>query len=172
MMMARLPMFLAVAALALMTAGYIFQVRNQAELSAMATPETVSALKVLRAAEPDAGIITNSFTLALWISALNKVQSPHTWTTEPPKRFVQTDINVRCVLGWIPREKGCIPLESAQALQAGYVLIEGRFPFYNSRAPAVYGSPNPEDPWGELASLPWLKPVYQRGTTKVYQIAY
>jgi len=161
------PIVLTLAAFAVMTWGYVWQVQNQADLSAMATTETVEALEMLKATDPDVGIITNSFTLALWIAALNKVPSPHTWTTAPPRRFVQTDINVRCVLGWIV---DCDPRQSAQALNAGYVLIEGRFPFYNERAPAVYGSPNPETPWDNLPNLPWLEQVYHQGTTSVYRI--
>lgn len=177
-----IPLTLALIAFALMTWGYIWQVRNQADLSAMATPATVEALAMLRETDPAAGIITNSFTLALWISALNKVPSPHTWTTEPPSRFTETDQKVRCVLGWrkIPERiiiyehgtvtKGCNPIEAAEELGAGYVLIEGRFPFYNERAPAVWGSLNPKEPWADLPNLPWLEEVFQEGTTTVYRI--
>lgn len=163
-----IPVALTLVAFAVMLVGYISQVQRQADLSAMITPDTERALAQLRTTDPEAGIITNSFTLALWISALNKVESPHTWNAEPPPRFTQTYVDVRCVLGWIPE---CSPLESARTLKAGYVLIEKRFPYYNQRAPGVYGALSVSEPWSSLPTASWLEPIYQQGTTTVWKIA-
>ena len=154
-------------ALAVMLTGYIDQFHRQSDYSRMATPETVEALSLIRARDPEGAIINNSFTLALWISALNQVESPHTWTWTPPRRFVDTDKAVRCVLGWVP---GCNPSNAAQELNARHILLEERFPFYNSRAPGVWGAPDAADPWGNLPSVPWLTEVYRQGTTVVYAI--
>ena len=128
-----------------MGAGYISQVYRQADLSAMITPETAAALEELREEEDQGAIISNSFTLALWIAALNKVESPHTWTTTPPPTYTETDMRVRCVLGWRP---GCDTAAAIRELGARWILLEERFPYYNERAPGVYGSLNVEEPWG------------------------
>jgi len=154
-------------AFAVMGAGYISQVYRQADLSAMITPETATVLEELREEEDQGAIITNSFTLALWVAALNRVPAPHTWTATPPPTFAETDRQVRCVLGWRP---GCDTAGAIRELGARYVLIEERFPFYNQRAPGVYGSLNVEEPWEGLPALPWLTEVYHQGTTMVYRV--
>ena len=158
---------LTLAAFAVMGAGYISQVYRQADLSAMITPETAAALEELREEEDQGAIISNSFTLALWIAALNKVESPHTWTTTPPPTYTETDMRVRCVLGWRP---GCDTAAAIRELGARWILLEERFPYYNERAPGVYGSLNVEEPWAGLPALPWLTEIYHQGTTMVYRI--
>ncbi len=158
---------LIVLAFAVMGAGYISQVYRQAALSAMVTPETAAVLEELREEEDQGAIITNSFTLALWIAALNRVPAPHTWTATPPPTFTETDRQVRCVLGWRP---GCDTAAAIRELGARYVLIEERFPYYNERAPGVYGSLNVKEPWAGLPALPWLTETYHQGTTVLYQI--
>jgi hypothetical protein len=158
---------LTLAAFAIMGTGYVDQVHRQADLSAMVTSETAAVLELLREDEDQGAIISNSFTLALWIAALNKVESPHTWTTTPPPTFTETDMRVRCVLGWRP---GCDTAAAIQDLGARWILLEERFPYYNERAPGVYGSLNVEEPWEALPALPWLTEVYHQGTTMVYRI--
>jgi len=95
------------------------------------------------------------------------VESPHTWTATPPPTFVATDLRVRCVLGWRP---GCDTAAAIKELGARYVLIEERFPYYNQRAPGVYGSLDVKEPWAGLPALPWLSETYHEGTTVLYQI--
>ena len=113
-------------------------------------------MELLREDENQGAIITNSFTMALWVAALNQVKSPHTWTTTPPPIFTETDLRVRCVLGWRP---GCDAAAAIRDLGARWVLLEERFPYYNERAPGGYGSLNVEEPWEELPALPWLTAV-------------
>ena len=149
----------------LMLAGYVSQFQRQAEYSDMATPATIEALAVARQEAPHAGIVNNSFTLALWISALNKVVSPHTWTWEPPPRFTATDRDVRCILGWVP---GCEPKAAQGRLNVGYVLIDSRFPDYNERAPSIYKAP--PNLWEVTARTPWLTEVFHRDTTTLWRI--
>ena len=163
-----LSMALTVAAIAIMGTGYWWQFNNQAKYSDMVTHETEQALEIADASGDGKAIINNSFTLALWISAINKVESPHTWSWEPPSHWTQTDKDVRCVLGWRPE---CNVPESVQALNAGWILIENRFPYYNLRAPGVYGSINVPEPWASLPTTPWLDLVYSNGTTDLYRIS-
>ena len=163
-----LSMALTVAAIAIMGTGYWWQFNNQTKYSDMVTHETEQALEIARASGDGKSIINNSFTLALWISAINKVESPHTWTWEPPSHWTQTDRDVRCVLGWRPE---CNVSESIQALNAGWILIENRFPYYNLRAPGVYGAVNVPEPWASLPTTPWLDLVYSKGTTDLYRIS-
>ena len=74
---------------------------------------------------------------------------------------------MRCVLGWRP---GCDTAAAIRELGARWILLEERFPYYNERAPGVYGSLNVEEPWAGLPALPWLTEVYHQGTTMVYRI--
>jgi hypothetical protein len=161
-------MALTVSAIAIMGTGYWWQFNNQTKYSDMVTHETEQALEIARASGDGKAIINNSFTLALWISAINKVESPHTWTWEPPSHWTQTDKDVRCVLGWRPE---CDIQESVHALNAGWILIENRFPYYNLRAPGVYGALNVPEPWASLPTTPWLDLVYSKGTTDLYRIS-
>ena len=163
-----LSMALTVAAIAIMGTGYWWQFNNQSKYSDMVTHETAEALEIANASGDGKAIINNSFTLALWVSAINKVESPHTWTWEPPSHWTQTDKDVRCVLGWRPE---CDVSESVQALNAGWILIENRFPYYNLRAPGVYGAVNVPEPWASLPTTPWLDLVYSKGTTDLYRIS-
>lgn len=150
----------------LLVVGYWWTFNNQAGYSDMVSRETQSALSITSAIN-DKAIINNSFTLALWIAGLNEVEAPHTWTWQPPPTWQETDKHVRCVLGWVP---ACDPFASIEKLNAGWVLIEKRFPYYNDRAPGVYGSLNVEEPWIDLPSIPWLELTYAEGTTELYAI--
>jgi hypothetical protein len=153
--------------LAVMGFGYIWQFNNQAKYSDMATPTTTRALDQIKDHNDGRAIISNSFTLSLWIAALNRVESPHTWTWEPPTRFVNTDHHVRCLLGWV---NGCDPSQARKQLNAGWVLIDTRFPFYNSRAPGIYLAPNGPQMWEKTGQTPWLTETYRRGNTLVWRI--
>ncbi len=160
---------LTLSAIAVMGAGYWFQFNNQAKYSDMVTHETAEALEIAHASGDGKAIINNSFTLALWVSAINKVESPHTWTWKPPSYWTQTDKDVRCVLGWRPE---CDVSDSVHSLNAGWILIENRFPYYNLRAPGVYGALNVLEPWNSLRTTPWIELVYSKGTTDLYRIPH
>ena len=160
-----LPAALTAGALLIMTAGYISQFHRQAGYSDMATPATTEALLILKEQGLSAGVVNNSFTLALWISALNKVPSPHTWTWAPPRHFTETDRAVRCILGWVP---GCDVLAAKNQLHVEYVLIDTRFPAYNKRAPSIYMAP--PDQWAVTAQAPWLTKIFERDSTLVWRI--
>ncbi len=137
---------------------------NQARYSDMITVQTANALSKL----PDghAGIISNSFTMSLWVAALEKVPSPHVWTWEPPRAYTETDEDVRCILGWV---YGCEVRLATRRLAVTHVLVEERFPKYNDRAPGNYGAP--EDQWTVTAAAPWLSLVFSQGTTRMYEIS-
>ena len=147
--------------------GYIWQFNNQARYSAMATPATVAALDQIRGYGDGAAIISNSYTLSHWVSALNKVPSPHTWTWHPPQRFVESDQAVRCLMGWVD---GCDPYAAKEALDAGWILIDRRFPNYNARAPGIFLAPNGPALWDVTGRTPWLTEFYREGTTQVWRI--
>ncbi len=156
---------LSVAVAAVLAVGYVSQFNRQAEYSRMVSRDTETAIALI----PDDGraVVSNSFTLALWIAALHKTPAPHTWTWEPPPTWTETDREVRCVLGW---RSGCDVAASVQRLNAGYVLIESRFPYYNARAPGVWLAPNVAEPWADLPEVPWLSLMYERGTTHLWRI--
>lgn len=149
----------------LMAELYAYSFNGQAGYSDMVRPATADALELLLAEAPGEGIITNTFSMALAVSALNGVHSPHTSTREPPADYAETDQLVRCVLGWVP---GCDPGQASQVLGIGYVLVDERFPFPGPRSLAVYGAP--EDPWRVTGEAPWLELVYAADTTKLWEV--
>jgi len=164
------PVIMALIAAALFFTGYIMQVHGQSRLSSMISPDTAVILEELRRDHPGEGIIANSFTLSLWISALTEAPTFTTWNAEPPAFFTEDDQDVRCLLGWVP---GCDPVEAQKNLGARWILIEGKFPWYNGEltgVPGVYGSLNYEDPWANLHNVPWLELTYEQGTTTVWRI--
>lgn len=145
--------------------GYYHTFHRQAYYSDMVTIETAKALDIARVNNSEGAIITNSFTLSLWVSALNKVQTPHVWTWEPPRAYTKTDEQVRCILGWVD---GCDVGLSVQDLSARYVLVDERWPYYNDRAPGNYMAP--PDQWKVTEQAPWLELVYSEGTTRLWRI--
>lgn len=149
----------------IMLSGYVWQHYNQQKYSEMATPATLAALEQIKAVDPNSGIITNSFTLSLYVAALTKVRSPFLFTAEPPRAYTQDDNDIRCLLGWVD---GCKPLESKRRLAVGYVLIDMRFPNLNKRSPGNYLAP--PNQWEATNAAPWLQLVFEQGTTRVWKI--
>ena len=144
---------------------YVYSFNSQAGYSDMVRPATADALARLRAEAPGVGIVTNTFSMALAVSALNGVPSPHTSTREPPASYVETDKLVRCVLGWVAT---CDPHQASRALEVGYVLVDERFPDVRPGAPGAYLAP--EDLWGVTGAAPWLQLVYAEDTTKLWEV--
>lgn len=148
--------------------GYQSQFYTQAFYADMATPETTKALDWLRQSDPRAGVATNSFTLSLWVSALNQVHSPFAFTAPPPRAYVEDYGNLRCLYGWV---KGCNPMAAQAQLGVNYLLVDQRFPDWGEGH--ITHPPNylaPPDQWERTAETPWLRLVYQEGTTYLWQI--
>ena len=150
-----------------MVYGYIWQFQRQQVYSEMVSVETVEALAYIRGHGQESAVINNSFTLGLWIAALNRVAAPNTWNAEPPPAYTRSDGDVRCLLGWV---SGCQVAEAQARLEAGWVLIDTRFPYYNKRAPGVYGALDVAEPWSGLPGLPWLESAYSGGTVRLWRI--
>ncbi len=157
---------LTIVGLGLMFSGYIFAWDRQTEYSAMITNPSAAALEIVKTApEGHQNVVSNSFTMSLWVSALMKVESPHVWTWKPPRNFTETDQEVRCVLGWV---EGCDYEKSKTVLNVSHVLIDERFPHYNNRAPGNYLAP--PNQWEVTANTPWLDLIYSEGETRLYRI--
>ncbi|MEM3170297.1 MAG: hypothetical protein QW838_05935 [Candidatus Nitrosotenuis sp.] len=158
----RLAVGATLALVAVLAAGNVSQWQRQAAYSDMVTPATARALATL---DDGQGIVTNAFSMGLWVAALRRVPSPHVWTTQPPAAYQAQDAQVRCVLGWVA---DCDVGQAVQALQVGHVLVDERFPRYNQRAPGNYMAP--PDQWRVTARAPWLRLTYSEGTTRLYRI--
>ncbi len=104
--------------------------------------------------------------MAVRVAALERRPVAYTFTWPPPKAYEDMDQRVRCALNWIP---GCDPLEAAVGLQASHVLIDLRFPYYNAKAPDIYGAP--DGLWGTTAAAEWLTLEYEDATVRLYSIA-
>lgn len=146
------------------TYGYIWQFHGQARYSDMATPDVLAALERIPQRHP--GVIANGYTLAHWVAALNKTPTSFTFTWTPPPNYQDMNEGVSCILGWRDR---CDVAHWSAALPAQYVLLDTRFPYYNERAPAIYGAPV-DDPWAPARAAPWLHLLFSQGTVLLYQV--
>lgn len=152
-------------ALAIMGFGYASQFQRQSGYSDMATVPTAEALAFLRRTDPDKAIVSNSFTLSLWIAGLNKVKSPFAFTAPPPRAYIEDDEDIRCLLNWVPE---CDPTQAKDRLAVGYILVDYRFPNLNLRSPGNYKAP--PNQWGLTEAAPWLVLVYAKDTTRLWRI--
>ena len=137
---------------------------NQAKISETLSPDSVQALKVINETN-HSNIISNSFTMSLWIAGLEKVKSPHVWTTKPPPTFIENDEHTRCILNWV---KDCNYSDSIQSLGVSHVLIETRFPYYNEMAVGNYLAP--DNQWEITDNAPWLNLIYKKGSVRLYKV--
>lgn len=144
---------------------FIFQA--QTGFKDMVFPETAHALQIAKTEQPDKAIITNAYSLSHWVAAINQVEAPNTWSLEPSPFYLESDVQVRCLLGWVP---GCNPEHAAYALNAGYILIDERMPDEIKAAP-VYGALS-EDEWGNLYEVPWLHLRDSNGSVRLWEIRF
>ena len=82
---------------------------------------------------------------------------------------MESDTHVRCLFGWVP---DCDPRHSQTVLNARYILIDERFPYYNARATGIYGAPDDPRIWEKTADTPWLKEIFHDGDTLVWKIEF
>ncbi len=145
--------------------GNVWMFDRQASYSDMVLPATLTAMEMIDHDPEERSIITNTYSLAHWIAAINLVETHHTWNNPPPIMWEETDKRVRCVFGWVPE---CDQADAASKLKAGYVLIDTRFPDYNDRALPIFGAP--EEIWDTLETQESLELMYQADSTKLYRI--
>ena len=149
-------------AFGLMLYGYAWQAHNQQGYSQMITPSSAVALSHVPERIP---LIVNNYSMAWWVAGLNKSVSYFVFNTTPPKLYEESDAEVRCLLGWVPE---CDHKAAKAALKTEYVLVDTRFPYYNDRAPGIYGAP--EDMWGVTTRAPWLELIFSRDSTLLWHI--
>ncbi|MEE9284132.1 MAG: hypothetical protein V3V35_00225 [Dehalococcoidia bacterium] len=149
-------------ALGLVMVGYVYQVQGQAGYSDMVTRDTKAALVTIQGRE--GGVVTNSRLMSLWIAAINGQDGAWTTTVAPPPAYAERSAAARCVLGF---EATCSPVAAAQSIGARFVLIDTRY--QDDQRQPIYGAPA-DDPWGRLGDSPWLRLVYQQGTTWLWEI--
>lgn len=135
----------------------------QSNISDMLTPD---ALKMVEKVDGEGAVITNSFTMSLWLAALGREQVLWTFSTNPPKRWRESDEHVRCVMGW---RLGCDPTASAHAIDAAYILVDARWQEDLRHGNPVYGAPS-LNPW-EKMEAEWLVPVASAGSVHLWRVS-
>ena len=133
----------------------------QASLKDMATAPVVEALSH---AHGDKAIITNAYSLSHWVAALKQVESPNTWTLEPSPFYKEQAIEINCLMGWVA---DCEPSLAIESLNAGYILIDERWPSRFEHP--VWGSPE-RNPWHPLKDVPWLILKFSRDGVTLWEI--
>lgn len=139
----------------------------QTNFKDMVFPETARALQIANSEHPGKAIITNAYSLSHWVAAINQVDSPNTWSLEPSPFHKETDLKVRCLLGWVPN---CNPEAAALDLNAKYILIDERMPDDIMAAP-VYGAPG-EDEWANTYNVAWLHLRKSEGSVRLWEIGF
>lgn len=137
------------------------QFEDQAWLSSFADRNIAETIAQI---PDDAGtVVTNAYSMALYVAALAKTEVAWTNYIEPPPAYQQTDLDARCTLAW---EKGCLPPRHVT-----HVLIDEKWPItspiYPKRVP--YGAPEDKAYW-DMSDVWWLDIIAENGTTKLYQV--
>lgn len=146
--------------------GFVWTFNAQSEYSKIITEDSQNAIDlILQDQKFQKNIISNAYSLSLWVSALTEVESPHIWTSRPPKAHVKTDELTRCVLNWV---NNCDINNSINELNVSHILIDTRFPFKREADLGIYLAP--KNHWAVTDSADWLTLVYESGTTLLYQI--
>lgn len=156
----------AVAAFLYFGALFVYVIHLQLGYSLMVSQDTARTLAWLKERDPESGVATNSFTLSLWVAALNRARSPFAFTAPPPPQYVQADQDLRCLYNWV---QGCDPSAAAQRLDVDYLLVEERFPKITAYSPENYKAPPRQ--WERTAQAPWLDLAYESGTVKLWRVA-
>lgn len=142
-------------------AGQIVVFYVQASLKDMITPAVVEALSYT---EGNKAIITNAYSLSHWVAAIKQVESPNTWTLEPSPFYKEQAVEINCLMGWVA---DCDAQSAAQSLNAGYILIDERWPSRFEHP--VWGSPE-RNPWHTLNDVPWLALKFSEDSVKLWEI--
>ena len=155
----------AAAAVGILFAGHLYALDAQSDYSLFMSPDVEMALEVIENdPEGHSGIISNAYSMSLWVSALSKVHSPNIWVQKPPKAYQDEDKLVRCVLGWVD---GCEPLSASKSLATSHVLIDERHPCQHAHRKNYLA---PVDQWNVTAGSEWLELVYSQGSVRLYRI--
>lgn len=177
---------------AVMLTGNILQLSWETKLGRMVTPQTAQAIQWLRT-QPTRAVATNSYSLSLYVSALLQRRSPWLQVYDPPLLYRQQHSLMTCLMGW--RER-CDPRGAAARLGVSHVLVERLWPSYGDdvarRVPGLgkaYGVVEAASPWkddvlGLIWGAPqhawevtarrawWLHPVWEKGSTIVYEVRF
>lgn len=155
------------AALALMIGGFVYIFNLQTFYSDQITPPAMAALADLHEISPNEGIATNTFSMSVWVGALNHVPSPWVFDYRPPDQYTRQYADLRCVLNWAD---GCDPQQAASNLDIGYILVDTKFPDLNGlRNREHYLAP--ANKWGRTDEATWLQKRMDRDGVIVWQIA-
>tara|TARA_B100000519_G_scaffold114773_1_gene99180 strand:+ start:4076 stop:5560 length:1485 start_codon:yes stop_codon:yes gene_type:complete len=161
-----IPKIISVFFLCLFFITYAWIFDAQSKYSKIITNESEIAIEILEK-ENHKNIITNSFSLSLWIAGMEKVKSPHVWTSEPPKAYTLTDEHTRCILNWI---ENCDYKNSINYLDTSHILIEQKFPYFKESPNGIYLAP--DNHWEITSQAHWLDLIYEKGSTQLYRINY
>jgi len=157
------PALLGISLFVALAVGSQWVFRTQTYYSDMATPDMTAALAMV----PDDGttILTNSFMGGLWLAALSGHTTYWAFSAEPPRMWTDIYTEMRCIYGW---RTGCNPLEASAKLNAGWVLVDTRFPHITQQEPNLWGAP--EDTWAPTEAAPWLRLTASQGTVRLWEI--
>ena len=171
--------------------GYIFQLHAETKLGRMVTPETKEAISWLESQHEKGTILTNSYSLSLYVAGMTKQKTAWVQIWKPPKAYIKQHQEVSAILGWNDDD----PYAAAQDLDAIFLLADTTWPSWDAQVGqnveglgSVYRfiewlSPWEDgslgyvwdlevntNPWTKTDKVPWLQLVWEKGNTKVWKI--
>ncbi len=134
----------------------------------MVTAETAKAIQQI---DGDSTVVTNNYSMALYVAALTR--QPVTWAqgAEPPPAYAVQHERTICIFNWV---EDCNPYFNAGLIAAKYVLAETRWPHKLEYSDGLYGRMwgALPDPWLFTDRALWLELVYSEGTTRLWRIKW
>ncbi len=182
---------MAICLIPLVIIGYVFQLHAETKLGRMVTPETAEAIAWVKE-QPERGtILTNSYSLSLYVAALTKQKTAWVQVWDPPPAYAEQHRAASVVFGWASGD----PLAAAKELNATYILadllwpawdkqvaektaglgsayafVEHLSPFADADLGFIWNLTRDIDPWPTTEKATWLELVWEKGNTKVWKI--
>jgi len=171
--------------------GYVYQIHAETKLGRMVSAETVDALGWITARnDPEVAILTNSYSLSLFVAGMTKTPTAWTQVYDPPRAYQKQHADALCLFGWVP---GCDAALARTDLNVRFLLAERDWPAYGAEIPEhfrdlgpAFGAvkalspwPNsnvgkiwqaPRQPWAITNKTPWLRIVWEGGPATVWEV--
>ena len=108
--------------------GFLYQLHAESKICRMMTPETVEALEWITQQPGNGTIVTNSYSLSLFVAGMAKRKTAWTQVWDPPPAYARQHALALSLMGW---NAATDPLEAAAELNASYVLVDTIWPAYD-----------------------------------------
>jgi hypothetical protein len=111
--------------LAILVAGFLYQVQAEMKLGRMVTEDSQAGIKWLQTQDIDGTIATNSYSMSLFVAALTGHRSPWIQIYDPPRLYETQHKMMVCLVAWT---EGCDHQAAIDYLDADYLMVDMIWP--------------------------------------------